>query len=156
MERQAINKIVGIKDGEVYVLEEVFKGGAVGYSMRPLTKDYVEEMKDPECIRDLWKQAVQADETDLGLEEWADEANEEAKMEGRYFATDDDSYRDEFEDLVEELPQEQKEQVQELTDLTWEVSCCGRCFKNRFFEKDMKFDVVFNKELLDLINKHEK
>ena len=151
MERQAINKIVGIKDGEVYVLEDVFKGGATGYTMRPLTKDYVEEMKDPEYIRDLWKQAVQAGQTDLGLEEWADEVNEEAEMEGRLFATDDDSYRDEFEDLVEELPQEQKEKVQKLTDLTWEASGCGRCFK-----KDMKFDVVFNKELLDLINKHEK
>lgn len=153
--RQVINKIVGIKDGEVYVLKEVFNDngfkGATGYSMRPLTKDYVEEMKDPEYIRDLWKQAVQADSTDLGLEEWADEANEEAEMEGRLFATDDPSYRDEFEDLVEELPQEQKEQVQKLTDLTWEASGCGRCFN-----KDMKFDVVFDKELLDLINKHEK
>lgn len=155
MERQTINKIVGIKDGEVYVLEEVYNDngfkGAVGYSMRPLTKDYVEKMKDPKYMRDLWKQTVQADETDLGLEEWADEANEEAEMDGRLFATDDPSYRDEFEDLVEELPQEQKEQVQKLTDLTWEVSSCGRCFK-----KDMKFDVVFDKELLGLINKHEK
>lgn len=155
MERQTINKIVGIKDGEVYVLEEVYNDngfkGAVGYSMRPLTEDYVEEMKDPEYARDLWKQAVQLDETDLGLEEWAEEANEEAELECRYFATDDDSYRDEFEDLVEELPQEQKEQVQKLTDLTWQVSSGGRCF-----EKDMKFDVVFDKELLDLINKHEK
>lgn len=151
MERQAINKIVGIKDGEVYVLEEVFNGGAVGYSMQPLTKDYVEEMKDPKYIRDLWKQVVQAGQTDLGLKEWADEANEEAKMDGKLFVADDPSYRDEFEDLVEELPQEQKEQVQKLTDLTWQVSSCGRCF-----EKDMKFDVVFDKELLDLINKHEK
>ena len=154
MERQAINKIVGIKDGEVFVLEEVFNegfSGAVGYSMRPLTKDYAEEMKDPEYIRDLWKQAVQAGDTDMGLQEWAEEVNKEAEMEGRLFATDDPSYRDEFEDLVEELPQEQKEQVQKLTDLTWEVSSGGRCF-----EKDMKFDVLFDKELLDLINKYEK
>lgn len=85
------------------------------------------------------------------MEEWAEEANEAAELDDRYFATDDPSYRYEFEDLVEELPQEQKEQVQKLTDLTWQVCSCGRCF-----DKDMKFDVVFDKALLDLINKHEK
>ena len=151
MERQAINKIVGIKDGEVYVLKEVFNGGVVGYSMSPLTKGQAEEMKDPEYVRDIWVQEVQAGNTDLGLEEWAEEANEAAELDDRLFATDDPSYRDEFEDLVEELPQEQKEQVQKLTDLTWQVCSCGRCFN-----KDMKFDVVFDKALLDLINKHEK
>ena len=151
MEGQVINRIVGIKDGEVYVLNEVCNCGAVGYSMGALTTDQVEEMKDPEYVRDSWVQEVQAGNTDLGLEEWAEEANEAAELEGRLFATDDPSYRDEFEDLVEELPQEQKEQVHKLTDLTWQVCSCGRCF-----DKDMKFDVVFDKALLDLINKHEK
>ena len=37
--RRTINKIVGIKDNEVYVLEDVFNDngfkGATGYSMRP-------------------------------------------------------------------------------------------------------------------------
>lgn len=51
MEGQVINRIVGIKDGEVFVLNEVFNGGAVGYSMSPLTKGQVEEMKDPEYVR---------------------------------------------------------------------------------------------------------
>ena len=41
------NTIVGVKDGEIFVLEETFKysdnfEGAVGYSMRPLTQDDID------------------------------------------------------------------------------------------------------------------
>lgn len=153
--RRTINKIVGIKDNEVYVLEDVFNDngfkGATGYSMRPLTKEYVEQCKEPENLRELWKQAVQAEQTDLGLDEWAEEVNEEAENEGRYHATDDDSFRDDFFNLLDELPEEQRKQVDELTDLSWEVSGCGR-----HFTKDMKFDVVFDQKLVDLINEYEE
>lgn len=152
--RENINKIVGIKDGEVYVLESVFNDngfkGATGYSMRPLTKEYVEQSKDPENLRELWKQAVKYEHTDLGLVEWAEEVNEEAESEGRLFATDDDSFREEFLELVETLPKSKRDIINAMTDLTWEVSGCGR-----HFEEDMKFDVVFDKKLISLINKYE-
>lgn len=152
--RKIINEIVGIKDGEVFVLESVFDDngfkGATGYSMRPLTNEDVEQYKDPENLRELWKQAVSNDITDLGLEEWTEEVNDEAELEGRLFATDDDSFREEFENLVEQLPKSKKDKVKSMTDLTWEVSGCGR-----HFTKNMKFDVVFDKKLVDLINEYE-
>lgn len=153
--REQINKVVGIKDGEVYVLESVFNDngfkGATGYSMRPLTKEYAEERKEPENLRELWEEAVQAGMTELGLYAWAELVNKEADNEGKLFPTDDDSYRDEFEDLIEELPEDQKKQVKSMTDLTWEVSGCGR-----HFEYGMKFDTVFDQKLVDLINKYEQ
>lgn len=150
-----INKPVGMVGDEVYVLEYVFgKGfsGASGYSMRPLMKQEVEDRKnDIEYLREFWVEAVKDGNTDLGLEEYAEECNEEAEMNDQLFCGDDDSFRADFEDMVEELPQEQKEQIKSLTDLTWSCAGCGRCFS-----KDMKFDVVFDQELIDLINEYEK
>ena len=153
--RESINKIVGLKDGEVFVLEDVFNDngfkGATGYSMRPLTKEYVEQCKDPENLRELWKQAVSSGRTDLGFDDWVEEVNEEAESEGRYHATDDDSYREEFAELVKGLPNKQRKRVQKMTDLDWENSACGR-----LFQKNMKFDIVFDQELVDLINEFEE
>ena len=152
--RKTINKIVGIIEDEVYVLEEVFNDGlkgCSGYHMRPLTNHTIYEMKhDTENLRELWKQAVESDNTDLGLDEWCEMVNDEAEQEGRLFATDDNSFRDDFFELVNNLPKEQWKQVMDLTDNTFEVSGCGRCF-----EKNMKFDIVFDKKLVELINKME-
>ena len=154
--RENVNEIVGIKDDEVYVLQTVFDDngfkGATGYSMRPLTQSEVDDrLDDAEYYRDLWKQAVENDQTDLGLDEFVQEANEEAEMDGLYYCGDDDSFRSEFEDLIEELPEAKKKQLESMTDLSWTVCGCGR-----HFTKNMKFDVVFNKKLVDLINKYEE
>lgn len=149
-----VNKIVGIKDNEVYVLEYVFDDdgfkGAVGYSMRTLTKQEVEDYRsDTEHLRDIWVEAVKSGHTSFGLDDFAEMANEEAEMYGRYYCGDDDSFRDKFHDLLDELTDDEKKLLP-TTDLDW--TCCG-C--GRHFDKDMKFDVVFNREALDLIYEYE-
>lgn len=149
-----VNKIVGVKNGEVYVLQYVFDNngfkGATGYSMRPLMKKEVDDFKnDTEYLRDIWVEAVQSGNTDLGLEDFAEEANEEAEMNDQYYCGDDDSFRADFNDLLDELTDEEKKMLP-TTDLDWTCVGCGRNF-----EKGMKFDVVFNKEALDLINEYE-
>lgn len=153
--REVINEIVGIKDDEVYVLQTVFDNngfkGATGYSMRPLTRDDIEYYRSAEYLRDFWKQAVQNDQTEEGLDEWVEDTNDEVDMEERLFATDDDSFRDEFLELVDALPEKQKKQVMALTDCTFQVGGCGR-----HFTKGMQFDVVFNMKLVYLINKYEE
>ena len=87
----------------------------------------------------------------MGLEDWAEEANEEAESEGRLFATDDDSFREEFIELVNELPAKHKKELDKLSTFNWEVGGCGR-----HFTKNMKFDIVFDQKLIDLINKYEE
>lgn len=151
--RKDINKIVGIVDNEVYILKYVFEDvngfkGAVGYSMIPLTEAQVVDYRsDPEYLRDLWELA----ESELKLEDFAERSHEEAEYNGCLYCGDDNSFREEFEDLIEQLPEDRKKLIKEMTDLTW--TCCG-C--GRHFEKDMKFDIVFEPEVVKLINQYEE
>lgn len=151
------NQIVGIKDGSVYVLEYVFKDGdgfmgATGYQMEPLTKDTVEYMKENQEseYEYLWKDALERGTTKLGLKDWIAQAQEEAESMGRYCIGDDDSFRAQFEDIINDLPADKKKLLPE-TDLDWNCSGCGR-----IFSKNMKFDIVFDQSLVDLINQYEK
>lgn len=156
-----INKIVGIKDDEIYVVKYTFgeaKGfhGATGYSMRPLKGYEIDERNDPYCNEDLWIEAVKAGDTHLGLEDWVEQVLMENMSSDQLFPLDDTSYRWEFNELIDELPQEQKKIIEDIFGekgvdfVEWTWNGGGRCFS-----KEDKWDYVFNQEVLDEIMRFE-
>jgi hypothetical protein len=106
-EELKINKLVGIKDGEIYVLRECFKysdgfKGCTGYSMRPLTQEEIDQANDSSYsdLEYIWRESVSSGRTLQGYEEWFEDAAEEAHNSGRYFPFDDPSYRDDFDSII--------------------------------------------------------
>ena len=159
-----INKIVGIKDDEIYVVIYTFgedgepKGfhGATGYSMRPLKQNEIDDGNDPYNNEDLWLEAVRRGETYLGLEDWVEKVLVANMYSDELFPCDDTSHRFEFNELIDELPQEQKQIIEDVFGkkgidfVEWTSSRGGRCFS-----KDDKWDYVFNQEVLDEIMRFE-
>lgn len=158
MERQTVKKAVGIKDGEVYIAEyffdygENFKG-VTGWVMRPLTEAEIEAGNEPEnyieYYREIWKEAVRADQTEDGLEDFAEEA---ARWDEGLYPGDDPSFRDETEDIVNALCEVDRDEISNYCGdyQTWQYSGCGRVFS-----RDMEFDYVFDIDLLDKIRETE-
>ncbi len=156
-----INVIVGIRDGAVYVLEETFQyedgmKGAVGYSMRPLTQEEIDSASDPQNLRDFWVEAVKADDTDLGLDEWVEDL--ECNMNSdQYYPFEDTSNRTEFKELLENSSARIKKKIQEVFGVEgkdyvdWSVCSCGRCFS-----ADDEWYEVLNKEALKIIRQFER
>lgn len=115
MEREElkINKLVGIKDGEIYVLSECFKygdgfKGCTGYSMSPLTQEEIDQANDASYndLEDIWRECVSSGGTLQGYEEWFEEAVEEAHNSGLYFPWDDPSFRDDFNSIIRNISSE--------------------------------------------------
>lgn len=158
MERQAVKKAVGIKDGEIYIAEYFFdhrgySKGVTGWVMRPLTETEIEELNEPEnyieYYREIWKDAVQADRTEDGLEDFAENA---ARQEEGLYPGDDPSFRDETESIINALCEVDRDEILYYCGeyQTWECSGCGR-----IFSKDIDFDYVFDFDLLDKIRETE-
>lgn len=156
-----INKIVGIRDGAVYVLEETFqygdKGmkGAVGYSMRPLTQEEIDSASDSQNLRDLWVEAVKADVTDLGLDEWVEDL-EYGMDSNQHYPFEDTSFRTEFKKLLENSSARIQRKIQDVFGVEgedyvdWSACSCGRCFS-----ADDEWDEVLNKGALEIIKEFE-
>lgn len=155
------NKAVGICGGAVYVLEYIFEDGsfrgAVGYSMRPVYQDYIDNMCDPENVAeyysDLWKQAVACGGTELGLAEYCEQVVRDTQFEGRLHPLDDPSFRGEFEQVLKTCDPETRKAIEKVGGdcVAWECEGCGRCFN-----KDMAWEQVFDPKLLAEIEKVEK
>jgi len=75
---------VGIYNDEVYIAEiepnkpHIDKYGYMHFGViRPVSKDMLENLRDPECRRgeykDLWKEEVEADATEQGFDEWLED-----------------------------------------------------------------------------------
>ena len=112
-EELKINKLVGIKDGEIYVLSECFKysddfKGCTGYSMRPLTQEEIDRANDASYgnLEDVWRDIVSSGGTLQGYEEWFEEAVAEAHDSGLYFPYDDLSYRYDFDSIIRNISSE--------------------------------------------------
>lgn len=165
-EEQQINQIVGIKDGELFVLDYVFKHGdnfkgATGFSMGTITQDYIDEMNDVNTLCEeydyLWRESVQAKSTEDSLQDYMQSLIDECSSLDQLFPFDDNSYRHETEKLVEELPSEQKAELEKVFGVmgedfaTWSVSCDGRCFN-----ANDEWDVIFRPDLVKLINEYEQ
>lgn len=165
-QEEQINQIVGIKDGELFVLENVFKHtdsfkGATGYSMGTITQSYIDDMNDIDMLCDeydyLWREAVQACSTEKGLEDFMQSLIDNCSFYDQLFPFDDNSFRYQTEKLVEELPEEQKKELEKVFGVmgedfaAWSVSGCGRCFNT-----DDKWDVIFRPDLVELIKEYEQ
>lgn len=161
-----INQIVGIKNGDLYVLEDVFKysdnfKGATGYYMNIITQDYIDEMNDINFLEAeldyLWREAVQAGNTTDSLREYMQSLIDECQFYDRLHPMDDNSFRYQTEKLVEELPTEQKTELEKVFGVmgedfvTWDCSGCGRCFN-----ADDKWEIIFRPDLIELIKQYEK
>lgn len=165
-EETKINQIVGIKQGELYILEDVFKysdgfKGATGYHMNIITQDYIDEMNDIDYLCEendyLWREAVQAGSTTDSLQEYMQSLVDECSYYDMLFPFDDNSFRYQTEKLVEELLTEQKAELEKAFGVmgedfvTWNCSGCGRCFN-----ADDEWDVIFRPDLVELIKQYEK
>lgn len=165
-EEKQINQIVGIKDGELYVLNYVFKHGdnfkgATGYSMGTITQSYIDDMNDISTLCEeydyLWRDAVKEERTTDSLEDFMQSLVDECSFYDQLFPFDDNSYRYETEKLVEELPAEQKEELEKVFGVmgedfaAWSVSGGGRCFN-----ANDNWDVVFRPDLVELIKEYEQ
>ena len=157
-ESTTYNSIVGVKDGEIFVLEETFKHsdtfkGAVGYSMRPLTQDDIDSGNDPEAVRDLWVDAVIGGHTDLGLEDYAEDMQ---RWCDGYYPCDDGSHRYQFNNLIDELPKKIQNKLKKIFGvrgedyIDWQVSSGGRCFNS-----NDKWELVIDEYALELIKQFE-
>ena len=79
------------KNGEVYGIEVnddgTWRRNPSGYStncvvIRPVTKENYEYMtEDPQSAKNLWQQAVQAGQTEKGLDDWFEEIDAEERMD---------------------------------------------------------------------------
>ena len=79
------------ENGHVYGLEVGTDNGwmrnSLGYStscvdIRPVTKENYEYLtEDPQSVKEQWQQAVQADQTEKGLDDWFDEIDAEELMD---------------------------------------------------------------------------
>lgn len=150
------NKAVGICGGAVYVLEYIFEDGsfgsfkgAVGYSMRPVYQEYIDQMNDPENVAeyysDMWQQAVASGATELGFAEYCEQVVRDTQADGRLHPLDDPSFRWDFEQVLETCDPETRKAIEKLGGdcVAWECEGCGRCFR-----KGMEWEQVFDGGLL--------
>lgn len=156
------NKIIGIANGRVYVLEETFKygdgfKGCCGYAMSTISQDYIDEHNDVDYLCDyedyLWREAVKAEQTTLGLRDFVEELVRDCCD---LFPFDDPSFRMDFEQALQDARPEVAKKVIEYFGAdseefgAWNNECCGRCF-----DKDMKWEELFEPELWEMIRTYE-
>lgn len=153
------NAIVGVIDGELAILEYTFEDsenfkGAVGHTMRTLTQEQIDSQK--EADEELWKGAVAGGSTTLGLDDWWEDACDEAEMNNLYYPYDDDSYRYETNELYEALSDDDREKIEEIMGVKgedyvdFECGSGGRCF-----DANAEWDLILRPDLVELINKLE-
>jgi hypothetical protein len=142
------NKLVGIIDDEYCFLDYTFKDGdfmgACGTILQPITrKQYEYDTSEDSLLERLgewWKNAVDNNSTELGKVEWVRDI---------YNRDGDDALYDlSGYDLWDQL------RNIGLTEEDYPVFNCiggGRCF-----DKNMKFDKVYDQKLVDIINQYEK
>lgn len=159
------NEIVGVTvDGEIVVLTDLFKyeggsnlQGATGFTIETLTENQVEEMKDPENLKDLWQEAVKNEETTEGLTEWTERLNETYSDGEQYCFSDDPSFRREMDQAYEKLNNEDRAKIDEMFGkkgedfLDWNSRSCGRCIPT----KETDYKLLFRPDLLKLVQEYE-
>lgn len=139
---------VGIYNKEVYIAlyeDGVFHGFGV---IRPVTEEMLSDLRDADTYKnyceDLWKCAVQAGNTELGLLDFAQELIDEADIDN-----DDEAFPCKDESDCQYLTGEYREiadaylKGQGINVGTWESA--GSYAPNSFNEDFKKFDYVLNK-----------
>lgn len=168
-------KLVGVRQGELYVLEDFGPEGKypTGWTMWPLFQDEIDKHNEPQEIieyaREYWREAVRAGDTEVGLEEFANACEDESQFAGELFPGDITDKRFETENLVHALAEEQKDQLRECFDIdfdddpepthtkrlvTWTLVSCGSIFASNQ-EWDVLFDPELWKKIQDCESKRE-
>ena len=146
----SFDKPIGIKDGEIYFLNYVFKHedgfkGATGFSLRPLDQKEVDYRNTPlyyeDIYRDSWKCEVSADTTEFGLAEYIEHYIKPNEYDVDY-AGHDTSYSEHYDEAKTHFK----------NAVSFECGSGGRCFNHKLLNS---FDIVINQELIDLIKKYE-
>lgn len=150
-EEKKYRELIGKIGDEYYFLDDIFKyadnfRGATGSVMRPVSSnEYNQRLNAYDEDGELWRGAVQAGNTEMGMNEWHDYV---INMDGDD-AIFDLSYRDYADALYE------KGIVNESDYPIIECVGGGRCF-DTIGAHGEKFEVVYNQELLDKIFEAEK
>lgn len=141
-------KLIGRIGNEYYFLDYIFYNGkdfkgATGSIMSPLTEEeYLERVDnyfDYDNMREFWQQAVEAKRTDLGLDDWIEMVKDTDGENGVI----DDSHENTYGEALKEKLGEEK---------AFRIECIGG---GRCFDKNQKWDEIFDKKLLKLILKSE-
>ena len=127
--RTTLWKVLGVKNDEVVLLEEINNCTCCGelsgqihvITMRPVSVEQVEQSWDEDNIQDYWIDAVQCRNTTSSLSEWVEQVKYESDEDVCFL--DDDSYRDETEQAIDELPKKEKEKVMELMEDVCNDNC---------------------------------
>jgi hypothetical protein len=150
-EQNNYHKLIGRIGNDYYFLDYTFSHGdgfkgATGTVLTPVGKNEYEDRTDPESetcqewFREIWKMAVENNDTDKGLEDWVFENISAYGDEGVF---DFSGY-----DLWEQL---REIGLNEDDYPVFECIGGGRCF-----DVDMVFDEIYDKELWEEIKKFEK
>ena len=151
-EQTDYNKLIGRVGDEYIFLSYVFQHsdsfkGATGNSLRPISQTEYEERTDPEAIEeayeDLWREAVRADRTTLGLTEWVKEC---IASDGEDVYAFDTSYWE----------SDMWTQIREKTGQTEEEYPVYECIGGgRMFTENIKWDELYEPELWNIIKEYE-
>ena len=158
------NQIIGIKDGNLVLLNYIFDNGndfkgATGAYFEVLSQDEAERLTDDFDGDELWRMAVAAGDTTLGLDDWTAEYIYACKLDGLDFPMQDNSYLNELSRALNDLSEEN------LEDLHFYYENCGLSYEDyifncvgggRCFDANDKWDVVFRPDLLEKIMAVEK
>ncbi len=145
------NRPVGIKDGSIYFLNEIFNykdgmKGATGTVLDPVNQSEIDENNDldnaTEWYREIWQQAVEGGHTEESLKDYVQDCLDH--QDGEY-PGHDNSYS--------ELHEEAKKHFNDDDIETFNCSGGGRCFNEELLSS---FDKVIDHSLIDLIRQYEK
>lgn len=150
------NRIVGIKDDQIYLVNYTFEDtlngsefkGVTGAVLSPVSQAYIDDRNSEENLeeyyREFWSLAVQEGDTELGLTDWIEQNVDRAYEDGD-FPGHDTSYVNHL-DLDSDVIKENFPDA-----VTFECIGGGRCFT-----KNMEFDVIIDEFLVSEINRLEK
>lgn len=155
-----VNKVIGIIDNEPVALGSLFwdsedSHGATGYGWEVVNEDDADnrwyDMESGECWDEkmMWKEAVQADNTEKSYQEWLDDVIDDMKQDCDYPYQD----RSGLFMIDDETEKKIKEHLRysEDTQLYYGCNRGGRCFEN-----DTEFDIEFEPALIRMIRIFEQ
>lgn len=149
---EKLYKCIGINsDGALIMVDYLFETdgmcGATGSEFYPVTQEMIDERNDPEYVKDcyegeyLWKEAVKAGHTDLGLDDYIDSLIQNS--DGHFFGHDT-SY-------ISHIPEEIR--AKHFPDaVTFECVGGGRMFPRALED----LETVLEPELIERIREIEK
>lgn len=115
-------------------------GGACGVTMNTIDQAYIDEMNDRDYLIQeynyLWREAISAGNTELGLAEYIDELISNLEYSDELFVGDDPSFRCDCEYAIESIPDELRAKVESIIGVKDEdyvaLSCvsCGALFSS--------------------------